>query len=560
MSPVVPRRGEGYVPTGRLPVVRPPSGAFMPPEPINFGPAVKQVAEIFAQKQEEADQLAVIESDAKLAAATNVLLYDSERGAFARRGKDALKGQVDTEAAWRKAVSEVEVGLTNDRQRMAFRRTAASREQDLNRALMRHVSTEMDEYGKEVTNASLLNEYALIVKNYDDPARVQEGVGRLRAVITLDARRTGEPSEVTQQRIGAVVSRTHTAVIDRILAENGGYARAREYYDRVKDSIVGDEAVKVEKALRAGTVLGEGQRHADEIIAVSGVTRADAFEKARKLSDPEIREETEKRLDVEFRRRDSAEQEAQETRFKAASDIVESGRRVAPSVWSALTLGERNALDARQRQIAGGRDAETDWKLYYDLKLKAADPDQRAAFLSENLLQYRHRLGESEFKELVNAKTFLLKGTPDKALTGYLTVAAKVDDAIKDAKIKPDSDRGRDLRRAVDRAVLSYKQSSGREDVPPAELDKIIDAQVMQKVLINKPFEIDPSRRVGLVAEDDRGRAYVKPGEIPPSERNDLIQRMRRAGTRVTDSKLSRAYAQILLGDADAALQIIQEQ
>jgi hypothetical protein len=554
--PVVPRRRQAAVPTAPLPVVRPPAGAFMPPEQINFGPAVRTVGEIIEQRQDEVDQLEVIESDAKLAAATNELLYNPEKGALTRRGKDALQGQIDAEGAWRKTVSEIEAGLKNDRQRLAFKRTVASREEDFNRSLLRHVDTEFNAYGKATTDAHIANEYGLILKNYDDLPRVQEGIDRIRAVITLDARRTGEPREVTQQRIGAVQSRAHTAVIDRMLAETGGHTRAKDYYERIKESVFPEDAVRVEKALRAGTVLGEAQSHADSIISARDVTRTDAFEQARKITDPEIRHETEQRLDTEFRRRDAAERDSSEARFKLASDITERGGRPAPSVWSALSLDQRQALEQRRKQLAGGKDASTDWKLYYDLKIMAASPDRRGEFLAENLLEYRHRLGESEFKELVNAKGDLLKGRPNEELTGYLTVASKVDGAIKDAKINPDSDRGRDLRRAVDREVLSYKQSTGKTAVPPSDLDKIIDTVVMKKVFISERG-FDAQRRVGLVSEDERGRAYAK--DIPEAERNDLANRMRKAGTRVTDSKVARAYAQLLLGDADAALQIIAE-
>lgn len=263
MSPVVPRRSDSYVPTAPRRVLQ-PGNAFQPPEPINFGPTVKQVADIFARKKDEVDQLEVIESDAKLAAATDSILYDPEKGALNRRGKDALQGQVDAEETWRKRVTEIENGLKNDRQRLAFRRTAVSRAEDLNRALLRHVSTEMDAYRKETTQASLANEYGLVVKNYDDPARVQEGLGRMRAVITLDARHSGEPPELTQQRIAAAATKVHAGVISRFLATGQDLA-ASAYYAKTKDAITGDVAITLEERLEVASTEGAAFRAADEV-------------------------------------------------------------------------------------------------------------------------------------------------------------------------------------------------------------------------------------------------------------------------------------------------------
>jgi hypothetical protein len=558
---IVPRRSTAFVSTQPLPEVHPPASAFMPPAPIDFSPITRFVGQLAEEEQARNDQTALIEADAKLAKATDLLLYDPDTGALSRRGKDAAAAADKADEGWRKAVDEIDMHLGNDRQRMKFRGIAAQRTADFNHAATLHVARETEAWKRDAADANLTEEFNLVVKNYQDPGRVEKGIQRMRAVLDLSAETTGEAPEVTRVKTETLLSRTHTAVIGKILSENGGYARAQSYYDRVKDSVVGDDAARIEKALRTGKVMGDAQANADRIMSTPAITRADAFEQARKLADPETRDETEKRLDTEFRRRDAADQDMRVTRFQTASDIVESGRRPPAPLWSVLTLGERNALDERLRQVTAGVDAVTDLKLYYQLKLKAADPDSRREFVKENLLQYRHRLGESEFKELVRAQTSLMNGGPDEETTGYMTVAAKVNDALAEAKIKSDSKEGISLRRFVDREILSYKQSTGRKEVPAPELQQIIDRGIVKKVFIDQPgFDfIDAQRRVGLVSDDERGRAYVKQNDIPAAERNDLIQRMRRAGTRVTDAKVGRAYAQLLLGDADAALRIIQE-
>lgn len=397
----VPRREGGLVRSEPLPIVH-PGAAFQPAPPVNLDPLTKAIGELFAEKQDQADQTAVIDADTKLAAAQDNLLYNPQTGALNRRGKDALQGQLDAEDAWKRSRSDIENGL-NDRQKLAFQRAAAVREDGFRRSLMQHVSSELYADGRATTAANLDQEFSLITKNFQDPVRVQAGIDHQRAVIMLDARQTGESNEVTQARIAAATSRSRAAVVELHLA-NGNDLAAQKYFDDHRADLTTGDVLRLEPQLELGSVRGESQRQADAILGATQ-TMDSAMKRAALLTDPRVRQATEERIRQGYQDRAAEARADSAAAFREARGILERTgdiHSIPPALILRLSPDDNSSLQHRQDQIRNPKRV-TNPDLYFSLINSASlSPATRQQFQQMDLSQYRDQLSEADYQRLLS--------------------------------------------------------------------------------------------------------------------------------------------------------------
>lgn len=528
-----------------------PDSAFGVTAPNPISGAVQEFESIVAEETAAMDKVVVTEKLNELHTFdTDTMTEVQERF----RGKEAVMAGSFVESKRRARVSEIEMSL-NERQRRAFRNAADERWQSLYTRLETYGSQEVERYKTETYTASLTN---LQNDAVDDPTQAVAHVGTGRAIIANFAKEQRWSPERTTQALEEFTSRTHARVIAQHLANRNDLV-ARDYFEANKDALTGDDLTRAQEAVRASSIMGEGQRHADEIIAKRGITRPEAFERARKIKDPEIRQETEQRLDVEFRRREQAEREADEARFDAAANFAEQGQRPPAHVWARLSLQERSAIDTRIRQVAAREATGTDWATYYGLKLaasveatgqpsgpKSANPRNRAEFSQTNLLRYRHLLGDDEFKELVRLQVDARNGGGTASLLeldGFRSVHDIVSGTAASIKLSPAQKEV--YLRAVDRAVRAVQLRENRKatneevmEIASSMVGKGIQGAGVLGFLKQRRrlFEIEPGTTV-TVSYDD----------VPEDSRSSIRQAIQEERglsdpTLITDDEVAEAY------------------
>src|SRR5690606_10885673 len=142
------------------------------------------------------------------------------------------------------------------------------------------------------------------------------------------------------------------------------------------------------------------------------------------------------------------------------------------------------------RMLAAGTPVETDYPTYYRLLQQAGDDPQ--AFATANLLQFRHKLGETEFKQLANLQLSIKNGNrqaADKVLEGFRTRGQIFEDTLRlyriDPKADPATDEGRAialLRRMLDQRIDAM-QASGQK-VTNTEIQRTLDELLSQEITI----------------------------------------------------------------------------
>ena len=576
--PTVPVYGQPRVQSAPLPGARlnpqAPNAAFAGAPPVDLSGVSHVLAGIVQEERQRANEVALVDADEQLGRFETSLLYDPEKGLLNRRGRDAFEVPELAKGEWEKKVGEIEAGLANDAQRSAFRRLTVQRGVDVDRTIQRHVSGEMRSYEEERTKSLLDVELNAALNAYQDPERVDMAATRITDAITNFARHNGLSAETRDAQVQGAVSSVYAGVVDRMLADGDDLA-AKKYYESVKDKISGGDSVRTVKALELGSVRGESQRQADRISDAAPNLTA-ALVEARKLDDPDVRAATEDRLRQYYATKSQAKRQKEEEDEVRALNVIERTHDVHSiphSLWDTFDGGTRSSLRSYARQLAEGLPVETNWQSYYDLLSFATsrDPKEHAAFMRTNLAGYRPKLGNRELEELTRLQAKMRAGgaTADVALSGYQTTAGIVNGALNAIGIdptptpsdEPDSDAAKAalFRRRADEQIAEWKRVNGKEEIPTAEAQKIVDL-LATDIAFNRHAWRDAHKPAFLVTPKDAERdSYVDMENIPPQDVASLTKRYKQAHGDQEPPRgvIERAYGAVVLGDAARALEIL---
>lgn len=223
------------------------------------------VGEIAQREQEKADIAAVMSAERELADLELRLFYDPEQGAYAKKGRDTFGLPEAVWPTWDQSVSSIESRLT-PQQKLAFQRQAASRRQELQRGLFRHIASESDNYYRQETAAYIDTAAAGAAANYNDPDRIALEVERAqRAVLSLD---DGASPEVRKQRLQQASGAVHGAVMDRLVSESP--EQAWKYLLANEDRLEPPAAARYRAALRPVMRAYEATRIVDGMVGGTG--------------------------------------------------------------------------------------------------------------------------------------------------------------------------------------------------------------------------------------------------------------------------------------------------
>ena len=239
---------------------------------------------------------------------------------------------------------------------------------------------------------------------------------------------------------------------------------------------------------------------------------------------------------------------------EAQRQLVANGGNYAglpASVRNAIPPGKVDEVMGFAGKIAKGAPLETDWSLYYQLK---TNPD---ALQAANLMAFRSKLGDSEFKALVSQQEDLRSG---KDLTQVRTTRDVLSQYMREAGIDPtpkDTDKtgaekvGR-IWAAFESRVREREQAKGGK-LTPEEVQKTA-AQLFTKVGVSGMLWDSEKPAVMLEAGDkikvpdgersksSRTSAGFIPIKVPDGERSKITAALSRAGRPVTEENIVALY------------------
>lgn len=506
---------------------------------------VRNYQAIVEQQRDRADSIALLEAERKIGEWENKRLYDPQTGALNVRGKDAMGLPETVGAEYTKLTSEIEKGLSTDRQREGFQRMKQSRGMGLDLTLQRHVFGEINRYEGEELKASVENFQQSAVANAQDPARVAQDLDKAVSALKTHLPRLGFGPQAIEKQVAAVTTATHVGVIDRLLA-NDDDGKASAYYDEVKDQISGDARAKVEKNLEEGSLRGESQRKSDEIILAGG-TLTEQRNKAKEIADPKLRDAVEARIEHNNAIKEREDREREEQVLKGAYDTIDrTGQwtKIPASVWTGLSGSSRSALKNYAEQKAQGIPVKTNLSSYYTLTTMAGSEPEK--FLKSNLLEYRDKLSESDFKQMSDLQMRMRAGdakASEKTINGFRTNNEIWNGVLVSTKLDKDSQEANELHKELDRRIDQFQQDTGKEATN--EQKQLIADNLVGNVVLEPGgwANILPG---GKPFYDVTKKAYqVTVGDIPAAQKSQVEATLKAKGIPVTPESIVDFWLQV---------------
>ena len=499
------------------------------------------------EERRRANDLAVLGAENRLAEWERTRLYDPKQGALTLKGKDSFELPETIEEEFGKLAGELETGLGNPEQKAAFARVRAQRQNQVSMTVRRHVYGEMQTYRAQELKARVDNATNLAIANALDPRAAGAELQRAVDAITLEAPRLGFGPEQVANQVAAVRSTVHVGTIERLI-ENDQTSAARVYFEEAKGQINGEALANVEKALEAGALKQNAQKESDAILAAGG-TLTQQREKARQIQDPDLRDAVMQRIEHEAAVQERIERETHEDRLRGVYDILDRTPNVAnipATEWSRMSGAERASARAYAEAKAKGTPVETDLATYYSLMQKAAEDPE--AFAQENLLRYRGKLHETEFKQLAGMQVSVRNGERrSDDLEAYSTFTQIFNDTLQGAGIDTDDPEALNLRRRFEQMAETEARLAGKKKLANTEIQAVLDRLVMQVTTEKggwmnfipggQPF-FDVNKRGFDLTIDD----------VPQTARPQIVDALRRRNIPITNDTILDTYLRYLQG------------
>lgn len=235
----------------------------------------QHLANIEVDALQQANQLRVDDSLNQLKETSLNLQYDPKAGFQNVRGIDALqrpsgKSLTDdyTEMLDKRA-ADIENGLANDAQKLAFRRNANNLITSFRGSAEQHEGSQFQEYALSVRDGTIKNRMNEIGLNYDNIEATDQAVRSIKAAAYDQARLLGKSAEWAEAQARESVSKAHTVAISTALQKNNPtYADA--YMKKYAGEMNADDILQVNGTLTKQLDGQIGLTTANAVIQESG--------------------------------------------------------------------------------------------------------------------------------------------------------------------------------------------------------------------------------------------------------------------------------------------------
>ena len=539
---------------------------------MRFGQSLGKNADVIYQavqvENERVDKISAEDAVNKLREKQINLTVGEQDGFLNKKGAAVLDGKLysDYNTRFDDAANEIGAGLANDRQRELFKSRAGIASLQYKENLLQHVVREKDEFAKEVVKNGVKLEVDSVALNWKDPNAVNASLARAKGLVDAEADRdvwSAQRREAAKQELDTSV---HAGVINNALAA-GDYQYARQWYDLNKGAIVGQQSAVTKAALEEGGTRDESRRLADEIFA-KGKSESAALAEAEKIKDTKIYDATRVRLKQKYNDRTEMQTQARNSVFIEAANILEKTKSIDsidPGKWALLDVHQKKAL----RSLL-----EPENKDEVFLQFEGMGPDARAKLTEADMLQkYKPYLSSSNWDKAVSSWK-----TARDAANGDANAQLKVKDELtfeqrfaetvtKSGLLTKDKTLGTlksgeeaqmfaALKAKAADEILAYKRATGKDYIPPEEVKRIIDRNVLQQVFVEGTWS-DTKKPVAALTADEISKVFVPLDQIPPDQAVALKKRAAWLKVTTPKDRIERAYGARLRGASDVEINAI---
>lgn len=552
--PSIPRYGQPQVREGIAQGeynIKPSEEAFGGGKALAGIEATNKFAQQVMKVKDDLDQVAAIDAVNRLKQEKTRMMFDPKEGALAKRGKDSFNVIETYGAKYKEIGSKLETELKNDNQRKYFKKYFDQEGLELENTLSRHIFQEAEKYDDAQTEALLDNYKNDALLNYANKEAITQSMIGIEEEVVRHASRKGMPAEWVKQKVQSAHSKVHTGVVAAYIT-NDQDQLAKAYFEANKDDFTAADRDAVLKDIEQASLRGESQRASDSIFDKHQDSMAKAMAEARKIKDSKLRDETERRLEARFAQKNRAEdQDIERMMVDGLNQIDQTGNLAIEKIpgWSKMQSSQRTALMNYAKTKAKGESVSTDWAEWYNLRQMAGTPQTRSQFLRTNLINYRNKLGDAEFKDLVKLQSDLRsgKGDSDEKLDQIFTRSQIVSKNLSAIGLKSgtrDDEKIAMFNAKAEAKLRDYLKANGKTRISNEEFQsKVVDP------LIEEVSAVPSTGWRSWFGIEETKRAFEV--EAPEEMQDQLAENLRGRGIEPTKGNIDRLYQVILKRNKD---------
>ena len=349
-------------------------------------------------------------------------------------GKIRGKNAVDTDIVKDYTVKldgvneKISSGFKNDSQKRAWDKYYGQSKVRFTAGIMKHKLNESDNYAAETYKSTNMTRVQNAHSNWSDPGVVNNSAADIVSNIAKEKIRAGWGDERTEVELKAALGPLWSGVAAQYINAKQ-YKMAKKILDQNQEVIGVDKYTQYHKSIEASEIIDLSQGQADNIMmTVSG--KAKQIEAARAIKNPQVRDETVKRVKI----RHNEERIIKQDNEKAQNDhdikwISEFGMTALGKKVLTVDMVKSAGLSDEQEAIWLGKaysqtenettksKVENTNNTYADLLVKVTNnPDEwNALKLSKFVNPNEGGLTGGQYQNLVNLSTSLNVNTPKTA-------------------------------------------------------------------------------------------------------------------------------------------------
>ena len=548
---------------------------------------------LYEQESINADRTAVFAGDRQLADLQTSLDQKLQQA----RGKNVLGLDDALKKEWADGVRRIKDGLSNGRQLAGFDRVEATRGDQFNRAMQSHVSTEMDRYQDQETEAGVKSVFDRVRA---DPRNAPDELRRADSLMSAYAQRKGWMGRVTPdqaksaefqqsyadrgelapgegesfssdqylQKRTEIVSGVHGAVLNGYLSR-GDDRLAKAYFDAHQHDLTAHDRQAFEKTVTDGSTIGEARR------TVNGwITKG--YNELKMLEESRLQGEKDPKLGALLREYSvqfvtdklAAEKRVDERNFETNSRFLKERIASEPGVYHdprdelgldiylAQPPHVQDYLDRTAKEAMSGNKPVTDLDTW--VKVNAMKDDDLAKMTVKEITKDLLSLDEGDRDKLLTRWNGVLNARDGKKDVKYEKLLSNQQVLTNAMELsgffdmeKPKTQWSTEHKRLWNK--VENKTAEALAQIPDGAPLKIIQDTVQGVVdkEIGIKFRVDPgffSRNkdvpAALIDEQKDIRSITVPMKEIPITEQDAIKGLLREGKKpISSNKIERIYA-----------------
>jgi hypothetical protein len=536
-------------------------------------------SEIQRAERERADDIQNLRTLQAFDALDHQLLHAPDTGILHKKGQAVMEGRDGTLESFDEQAGMIGNNLKSDNQRLFYERLKVERRTSMRNRIDDYGSSELDRVEQTEFQATLESSANRAIHNVLLPGGglMPHGeaivAGQLQTIDALIARhgvRVGMGAEAQAELAAKTRSAVHVGIIENLVAA-GRDQDAKAYFEEVENKdthqIDAEQLARVRSLVEEGSVLGQGQRAADQILQTTK-SLPEAREAAKKLDKPKVRQEAEQRIEHEYGVREKIARDEHEAMTQRGLNLAVQGgtiRAIPPHEWRDYKVGERESIENYLEQKAKGITTKTDENTDYFLNdlARSEDPKKRELFSNISLMKMRHLLSTSDFEKFQKLQEGMRKDALDQGAEAHKRLVHEsardkiVDEALRGMRLDPtpvepgsknyneeNTRRVGAFRRAV-REAISRLEADPNRKFPQAtdeEVQSIVDQlRTPTGERVTKKGYIWDSTAQAYAFETAQAQAAAVQ-DIPVAERRRIEEALRETGKPITDQAILRWF------------------